>query len=110
MARELGNIYSLQAAEFLFSNSNVTLGFYATNQEDVHINSIHLTGRDKCFSFAVKEQNDCTGDDYTKHISSTINEDYNFNKIRNAIKNSIKITITDRRPTNLATIPKLKSE
>jgi hypothetical protein len=43
MARELGAISELQTAETILENDNVTMGFDATTQEGVHINSIHFT-------------------------------------------------------------------
>ena len=43
MARELGVISELQAAEAILANENCTPGFDATTQEGVHINSIHFT-------------------------------------------------------------------
>jgi hypothetical protein len=42
-AREHGSIPDLQAAEWAMHNNNPTLGFDATTQESVHINSINLT-------------------------------------------------------------------
>ena len=43
MARELGVVSDLQAAELLMANSDLTHGFDATTQEGVHINSVHIT-------------------------------------------------------------------
>ena len=53
MARELGTISSLQAAEVAMRTPCLTLGFDATTQEGVHINSVHLTTVDKCLVVAV---------------------------------------------------------
>ena len=43
MARDLGAIAELQTAETILHNKNVTLGFHATTQEGIHVNSIHFT-------------------------------------------------------------------
>jgi hypothetical protein len=40
MARELGVISAIQASECALNSSNITLGFDATTQEGVHVNSI----------------------------------------------------------------------
>ena len=44
MARELGIVVDLQAAELLMTNTNLTLGFDSTTQEGVHINGAHING------------------------------------------------------------------
>lgn len=43
MTRELGVIAELQTAEVILDDHNITLGFDATTQEGVHVNSIHIT-------------------------------------------------------------------
>ena len=44
MARELGVVMDLQAAELLMTNTNLTLGFDSTTQEGVHINGAQING------------------------------------------------------------------
>ncbi len=41
MARELGVVSNLQAAEIAMVTNNLTLGFDATTQEGVHTDSLH---------------------------------------------------------------------
>ena len=48
MTRELGVISDLQVGERLMSSDNLTLGFDATTQEGVHINTVHVTSKDNC--------------------------------------------------------------
>ncbi len=48
MTRELGVVSDFQCAEMLTSEADLTLGFDATTQEGVQVNSIHATGKDKC--------------------------------------------------------------
>ena len=43
MVRELGAISDLQTAEAILGNQDCTLGFDATTQEGIHLNSIHIT-------------------------------------------------------------------
>ena len=72
MARELGAISELQTAEAVLDNTNVTIGFDATTQEEQHINSIHFTTKDKCYAAAVDELPGGTADDYAQHIVETV--------------------------------------
>ena len=55
MTRELGVISELQAAQVILQNKNNTLGFDATTQEGVHINSIHITIETQCIVLAVDQ-------------------------------------------------------
>ena len=55
MTRELGIILELQAAQVILQNKNNTLGFDATKQEGVHINSIHITTETQCIVLAVDQ-------------------------------------------------------
>jgi hypothetical protein len=55
MARELGVISTIQAAEIAMETDNVTIGFDATTQEGTHINSVHLTTMDKCIVVAIDQ-------------------------------------------------------
>ena len=48
MARELSCIADLRSAELLMKTENLTIGFDATTQEGVHINSVHVTTKDSC--------------------------------------------------------------
>jgi len=42
MARELVVIADLQSAELAITTNDLTLGFDATAQDGVHVNSVHL--------------------------------------------------------------------
>ena len=55
MAREIGVIADLQAAEALNNNNHLTIGFDATTQEGVHLNSIHVTTESHCYVLAIDE-------------------------------------------------------
>ncbi|KAK6186856.1 hypothetical protein SNE40_006122 [Patella caerulea] len=68
MARELGVIAELQAAETLHDNKNVTIGFDATTQEGTHVNSIHFTTEKECVAGAVDELAGGTAEDYANHV------------------------------------------
>ncbi|KAK6174995.1 hypothetical protein SNE40_013538 [Patella caerulea] len=48
MARELNSIADLKTAELAMRTKDLTLGFDATTQEGVHINSVHLTTKNDC--------------------------------------------------------------
>ena len=50
---KLGAIFELKTPEVILNNS--TLGFDATPQEEVHVNSIHITTKSDCFVVAVDE-------------------------------------------------------
>ena len=53
MTRELGVIAELQTAEVILDDHNITLGFDATTQEGIHLNSIHITTKTDCFVYIV---------------------------------------------------------
>ena len=72
MARELGSIAELQTADSILHNRNVTLGFDATTQEGIHVNSIHFTTKTDCVDAAVDELPGGTGEDYANHITQTV--------------------------------------
>ncbi|QQP49999.1 Uncharacterized protein FKW44_010926 [Caligus rogercresseyi] len=101
-------------------NDNVTVGFDATTQEHIHINSIHFTSDKGCMSAAVDELPGRTTADYVLHISSTLNylvevfinfhPNFNFSDTRNRMIQNIRNSITDRCPANHATIQILNSE
>ena len=72
IAREIGVIADLQAAEALISNNHLTLGFDATTQERVHLNSIHVTSESHCYVLAIDELPGGTAVDYSTHICQSI--------------------------------------
>ena len=109
MARELGAISELQVAETVVSTENVTLGFDATTEDGVHVNSIHFTTKEQCLTAAVDELAGSTGSDYANHITQTVDtlsetysyfNDENLQDTRNKIINNIANTMTDRCAAN----------
>ena len=117
MARELGVISELQAAEAILANENCTLGFDATTQEGVHINSIHFTTQSECYAIAVDELAGGTAQDYHQHICNAVNnlaDTYaNFHQVeyqstRKKLVDNFTNTLTDRCAANHAAIELLK--
>ena len=69
MAREIGVIANLQAAEALNNNNHQTIGFYATTQEGVNLNSIHVTTESHCYVLAIDELPGGTAVEYSTHVN-----------------------------------------
>ena len=110
MARELGVVSDLQAAELLLANSDLTHGFDATTQEGVHINSVHITSKVGCNVIAIDRWN-CAG-----HINDSVNrlaEVYSAVKVveyeacRRKMIATVANTLTDRVTVNHATIVRM---
>ena len=120
MARELGAISELQTAEMLLKEKNVTIGFDATTQEDVHINGIHFTTENTCFAAAVDELPGGTAKDYAQHIFDTVNqlsetycffnEEEDYQETRSTIIKNISNVLSDRCAANHAAITIVNSE
>lgn len=113
MARELGSIATLQAAEIIHTTENVTMGFDATTQEGKHINCIHFTTKDSCICATVDELPGGTAEDYANHICQTVDElaktyvyfnEGTFQDIRSGIIKNISNTMTDRCAANHAAL------
>ena len=115
MARELGSVADLQAAEVLMKNKHCTctLGFDATTQEGAHVNSVHITTKTAAYSVAVDELPGGTAQDYHEHItqsldnlasvySSFLGED--FKESCDKLITNISNTITDRCVANHAIV------
>ena len=118
MTRELGVISDIQAAELLIANENLTLGFDATTQEGLHVNSIHVTSSDQCQLLALDQLPGGTAEDYSLHISQTVDSitdvyckfySVDFDETRKIIIDHIRNTMTDRATVNHATISRLES-
>ena len=73
MKRELGVMSDLQVGEILMHTSNLTLGFDATTQEGVHINSGHITDEANCYVISVDQLPVVTAEDYHTHICDSVN-------------------------------------
>lgn len=117
MTRELGVILDFRAAEILIDTDDLTLGFDATTQEGLHINSIHVTSNDDCHVLAIDQLAGGTAEDYENHITESIDcltEVYckfystNFEDNRKKIIGHISNTMTDRATVNHATIQRLE--
>ena len=117
MAREIGIIAAFQAAEFIIKNSNLTLGFDATTQNGIHVNSILVTSKETCLIVALDELPGGTSEDYENHITESIDfiakiyssfEEIDFQNCRNLLINGIANTMTDRATVNHATIRRLE--
>ena len=120
MARELGAIAELQTAEEILKNSNVTMGFDATTQEEQHINSIHFTTENRCFCASVEELAGGTAEDYAQHVFETVDslsatytyfhEDADYPETRKAMIDNIANSMTDRCAANHAAITVVNRE
>jgi hypothetical protein len=126
MVRELGIFADLKAGDLLVSTPNLTLGFDATTQEGVHINSIHITSEVSCDVLAVGVLPGSTAEDYHDHITTTIDniarvyadfhkddeddedevKDYDY--YRKKMIGNISNTMTDRAAVNHACIRQLQ--
>lgn len=116
MARELGAISDLQTAEVAMTTENLTLGFDATTQEGVHINSIHLTTKTKFFVVAIDQLPGGTVEDYAEHVTSSIDElakvysvfyFCDYQDCRKSIISNISNVMTDRTVVNHAAIQRI---
>lgn len=113
MARELGIISDFQAAEAILKEKNLTLGFDATTQDDLHVNRIHVTSKSDCHVLAVDQLAVGTAEDYEVHITETMDSmvdvyckfySNNFEETRQQMISNISNTMTDRASVNHATI------
>lgn len=116
MARELSSIADLKSAKLAMRTKNLTVGFDATTQEGVHINSIHLTTEAECDVIAVDELAGGTADDYCNHITMSVDHladvyaDYHkddFQFCRSTMIANITNTMNDRVAANHAAINKV---
>lgn len=116
MTRELGIISDLQTAELCVKTCNLTLGFDATTQEGVHINSIHLTTKTDCHVIAVDQLAGGTAEDYHSHVCNSIDQlasvysdfhDEDYQHSRQTMIDNIANTMTDRVAVNHASIAKV---
>ncbi|XP_014674001.1 PREDICTED: uncharacterized protein LOC106814216 [Priapulus caudatus] len=116
MARELDCIADLKSAELAMKTKDLTLGFDATTQEGVHINSIHFNTISECDLVAVDELPGGTAEDYHGHITASVDHladthsDYHqeeYQHCRSTIISNISNTMNDRAVVNQATIRKV---
>ena len=101
----------------LTSEADLTLGFDATTQEGIHVNSIHATSKDKCNILVIDQSPGGTAEDYEMHITNTIDRNadvycavhkYDFNDCKCKVISNIMNTMTDRAAVNHATISRLE--
>ena len=127
MCRELGAIADFQAAEYMLQQKNMTVGFDATTQEGVHINSVHVTSPDECHIIAVDPLAGGKAEDYEVHINQSIdnlaevdcavheadkfkdNPKADFPTVRSEIIASVSNSMTDRAAVNHATVTRLEN-
>ena len=119
MARELGAISELQTAETIIENDNVTMGFDATTQEGVHINSIHFTTEKGCCAASVDELPGGMATDYSNHICDTVDHlseayayfnDKDVQETKKKIIGNIANSMSDRCAANHAALRNVSSE
>ncbi|KAK2140232.1 hypothetical protein LSH36_1428g00020 [Paralvinella palmiformis] len=114
MVRELGVVADLQAAEMVMTNTDLTLGFDATTQESVHINSVHITSKYGCNVIAVHQLAGGTAEDYMHHIDDSVKRlaevyssfymNLDYEACRRCMIANIANTMTDCAAVNHATI------
>ena len=106
MVHELGVISDLQAAEIAFSTKNLTLGFDATTQEGVHVNSVHFTTESACMVVAIDKLAGGTAYDYQNHITNSVDNlaklysdfyQQQYGDVRNTIIDNITNTMRTER-------------
>ena len=56
----------------VIGSKDVTIGFDATTQEEIHVNSIHFTTENECVAAAVDELAGGTAEDYAQHICEMV--------------------------------------
>ena len=119
MVRELGAISDFQTAEAILEKKDCTLGFDATTQEGVHLNSIHVTTETTCYVVAADELPGGTAEDYFHHIDDSVtnlaNEyahflDADFKTTRESIIYNISNSLTDHCAANHAAIELVNTE
>nr|XP_047136623.1 uncharacterized protein LOC124813509 [Hydra vulgaris] len=118
IVRELGIISNLHAAEVAISTPNLTLGFDATTQEGIHINSVHFTTKTECHVIAIDQLSGGTAHNYQTHIVSSIDElaflysdfhNCDYQESRTNIIKNISNSMADRVAANHAAIQLINS-
>ena len=118
MAKELGVISDFQVAERLMQGDDLTLGFDATTQEEVHVNEVHVTSQQDRHVISIDQLPGGLAEDYEVHITDSVKrvaEVYcafhgvEFETCRCKMVDSIKNTSTDRANVNHATIVRLEN-
>ncbi|ELU15948.1 hypothetical protein CAPTEDRAFT_190637, partial [Capitella teleta] len=113
MGVELGTFSDIQAGDFLYNETNLTLGFDATTQEGVHVNSIHVTSPDVCIVLSLEQLPGGTAEDYSWHIISTLQhiakvyssyQSLNYSIVFEKIKMNVTCTMSDRAKVNHAAV------
>ena len=62
----------LQTAEIAMVTEHLTIGFDATTQEGVHINSTHFTTKTNCKVMSIEQIAGGTADDYMQHVCGSV--------------------------------------
>ena len=117
MSIELGLVSDLQTAEIAMVTDHLTIGFDATTQEGVHINSTHFTTKTNCKVMSIEQIAGGTADDYMQHVCGSVDHlarvysDFHgvhYDECRRTIISNISNTLTDRVAANHAAIAKLE--
>ena len=72
VAMELDSLAGLKTAEMSRKTSNLTVGFDATTQEYVHLNSIHFSSKSTCEVVVIDELAGGTVEGYCNHVCSSV--------------------------------------
>ena len=89
-------ITDLQAAEALISNNHLTLGFDATAQEGVHLNSIHVTTESHCYEALISNKH------LTLGFDATTQEGVHLNRIHVTTESHCYVLAIDELPGGTA--------
>ena len=117
MNRELGFISDFKATAILLDSRNPTIGFDATTQVGVHVNSVHVTTQTACQILDIDQLAGGTSEDYALHIEESIgriNDVYcqvystDFTENQKKILSNISNNMSDRAAVNHATIRQLE--
>ena len=112
MTRELGLVSDFQSAEILMAKDNLTLGFDATTQEGVHVNSLHVTSQEGCQVIDIDQLPGGIAEDYESiyRVADVYCafHNTNFDTCRCKIISNVRKTMTDRAAVNHATILRLE--
>ena len=115
MVLEMGVISGLQTAETIHDVEDVTMGFDATTQEGVHVNSVHVTLKVSpgCMVIALDRLPGGTAQDYHDHVVSYIDHladvyqsfhGGQFQECRQRVIDHVANSMTDRAAANHAAI------
>ena len=116
MMIELGIVSDLQAVEVIYKEA-CTVGFDASTQEGVHVNSIHATTIEACHVLSLEQLAGGTAYDYCDHVVRTVEHlvkvlvefkpELDYAESKDTIIAHIQCTLTDRASVNHAAVRKI---